>query len=101
MAYFRKRENKTWEYRISYKDVNGKNKIKSKSGFRTKSEANQAAIEAEKALNQNTLSASIAFIPAINIIILSAGNLNTSSFVIKSLARKFSEVFLLKNPLFV
>lgn len=56
MAYFRKRENKTWEYRISYKDVNGKNKIKSKSGFRTKSEANQAAIEAEKALNQNTLS---------------------------------------------
>ena len=35
MAYFRKRAN-GWEYRISYKDSNGKYKQKSKSGFKTK-----------------------------------------------------------------
>lgn len=54
MAYFRKRSN-GWEYRISYKDSEGKNKIKSKSGFKTKSEANHAALEAELAINQNIL----------------------------------------------
>lgn len=46
MAYFRKREN-GWEYRISYKSSDGKYKQKSKSGFRTKSEAVQAAAKAE------------------------------------------------------
>lgn len=54
MAYFRKRSN-GWEYRISYKDSEGKHKIKSKSGFKTKSEASHAAIEAEMALHQNIL----------------------------------------------
>lgn len=46
MAYFRKRDN-GWEYRISYKAPNGSYKQKSKSGFRTKSEAVQAASQAE------------------------------------------------------
>lgn len=46
MAYFRKRTN-GWEYRISYKTPDGKFKLKTKSGFRTKSEAVQAAAKAE------------------------------------------------------
>lgn len=46
MAYFRKREN-GWEYRISYKAPDGSYKQKSKSGFRTKSEAVQSASQAE------------------------------------------------------
>ncbi|HEM4802414.1 TPA: Arm DNA-binding domain-containing protein, partial [Streptococcus suis] len=46
MAYFRKRDN-GWEYRISYKASDGSYKQKSKSGFRTKSEAVQAASQAE------------------------------------------------------
>ncbi|MFH6626336.1 tyrosine-type recombinase/integrase [Streptococcus suis] len=46
MAYFRKREN-GWEYRISYKAPDGSYKQKSKSGFRTKSDAVQAASQAE------------------------------------------------------
>ncbi|HEL9635089.1 TPA: site-specific integrase [Streptococcus suis] len=46
MAYFRKRDN-GWEYRISYKAPDGSYKQKSKSGFRTKSDAVQAASQAE------------------------------------------------------
>ncbi|HFH9834860.1 TPA: site-specific integrase [Streptococcus suis] len=46
MAYFRKREN-GWEYRISYKAPDGSYKQKSKSGFRTKSEAVHSASQAE------------------------------------------------------
>lgn len=46
MAYYRKRDN-GWEYRISYKAPDGSYKQKSKSGFRTKSEATQAAAQAE------------------------------------------------------
>ncbi|WP_024411066.1 tyrosine-type recombinase/integrase [Streptococcus suis] len=46
MAYFRKRDN-GWEYRISYKAHDGSYKQKSKSGYRTKSEAVQAASQAE------------------------------------------------------
>ena len=52
MAYFRKRDN-GWEYRISYKGSDGKYKQKSKSGFKTKALANQAAIEAERTLQNN------------------------------------------------
>lgn len=50
MAYFRKRTN-GWEYRISYKTPDGKFKQKSKSGFRTKSDAARAANQAENLLN--------------------------------------------------
>ncbi|WP_024377496.1 tyrosine-type recombinase/integrase [Streptococcus suis] len=46
MAYFRKRDN-GWEYRISYKAPDGSYKQKSKSGYRTKTEAVQAASQAE------------------------------------------------------
>lgn len=46
MAYFRKRTN-GWEYRISYKTPDGKFKLKTKSGFRTKNEAIQAAAKTE------------------------------------------------------
>lgn len=53
MAYFRKRTN-GWEYRISYKTPDGKFKQKSKSGFRTKSEAVRAASEAELNLEKYT-----------------------------------------------
>ena len=52
MAYFRKRDN-GWEYRISYKAPDGSYKQKSKSGYRTKSEASAAALEAERLLNKN------------------------------------------------
>ena len=55
MAYFRKRNNNTWEYRISYKDSTGNNKIKSKSGFKTKTEAKQFALEAELMLSNDTM----------------------------------------------
>ncbi|MEV9651222.1 site-specific integrase [Bacillus aerius] len=48
MATFRKRGDK-WEYRISFKDpFTLKYKVKSKSGFKTKKEAQQAATEQEK-----------------------------------------------------
>lgn len=50
MAYFRKREN-GWEYRISYKAPDGSYKQKSKSGYRTKAEAVQAASQAEMELS--------------------------------------------------
>lgn len=53
MAYFRKRSN-GWEYRISYKDANGKYRQKSKSKFKTKALAKAAALEAELKLNQNS-----------------------------------------------
>jgi integrase len=47
MAFFRKRGS-TWEYRISYVDRRtGKQKEKSKGGFKTKKEAQIAAAEAE------------------------------------------------------
>ena len=49
MAFFRKLDS-GWEYRISYKDMNGKFKEKSKRGFRTKKEAEIAASEIEKEL---------------------------------------------------
>lgn len=52
MAYFRKRDN-GWEYRISYKAPDGSYKQKSKSGYRTKSKASAAALEAERLLNKN------------------------------------------------
>ncbi|GAA0057913.1 site-specific integrase [Streptococcus canis] len=51
MAYFRKREN-GWEYRISYKAPDGSFKQKSKSGYRTKAEAIQAASQAEIELSE-------------------------------------------------
>ncbi|WP_340640624.1 site-specific integrase [Bacillus atrophaeus] len=48
MATFRKRGDK-WEYRVSFKDpFTLKYKIKSKSGFKTKKEAQKAASEQEK-----------------------------------------------------
>jgi len=48
MATFRKRNGK-WEYRVSFKDpFTQKYKVKSKSGFATKKEAQTAASEAEK-----------------------------------------------------
>lgn len=46
MAYFRKQTN-GWEYRISYKAPDEKFKLKTKSGFRTKNEAVQAAAKVE------------------------------------------------------
>lgn len=55
MASFRKRPN-GWEYRISYKDENGKNKIKSKGGFKTKSEASKVAAEMEVKISKAPLS---------------------------------------------
>jgi integrase len=51
MAYFRKRGEK-WEYRIKYTDrVSGKQKEKTKGGFRTKKEAQLAAFEEESNIN--------------------------------------------------
>ncbi|HEN0363991.1 TPA: site-specific integrase [Streptococcus agalactiae] len=56
MAYFRKRDN-GWEYRISYKDITGKYRQKSKSGFKTKKqaelEANKIEIELSKGFQIN------------------------------------------------
>lgn len=55
MASFRKR-NDLWEYRISYKDNNGKYKIKSKSGFKTKKEAQLSAHKSlEELENSNSI----------------------------------------------
>lgn len=51
MASIRKR-NGSWQYRISYKDLDGKYKEKSKSKFRTKKEAQLAAEKAERQLNK-------------------------------------------------
>lgn len=44
MVSYRKRAN-GWEYRISYKDVHGNYREKSKSKFKTKAEATLAANE--------------------------------------------------------
>lgn len=52
MAYYRKRDN-GWEYRISFKDQNGKYRQKSKSGFKTKKLAQAAARTVEVGLSQN------------------------------------------------
>lgn len=61
MAYFRKRAN-GWEYRISYKDNDGKYKQLSKSGFKTKSLAQRAAAVAESEyLKGNIIDKSISF----------------------------------------
>lgn len=55
MASFRKRENGTWEYRIRYKDpATQKYKEKSKSGFKTKKEAQLAAAKVEQEINAGT-----------------------------------------------
>lgn len=54
MAYFRKRDN-GWEYRISYKAIDGSYKQKSKSGFRTKSEAAQSASQSEIELSDGVV----------------------------------------------
>ncbi|GIP38340.1 integrase [Paenibacillus sp. J31TS4] len=51
MAFYRKRGEK-WEYRISYVDrQTGKQKEKTKGGFRTKKEAQLAAVEEESKIN--------------------------------------------------
>lgn len=44
-----------WQYRVSYKDDDGNYKTKSKNGFRTKSEAQQAAAIVEQQLNVGTI----------------------------------------------
>lgn len=49
MTSFRKREG-SWEYRISYKTIDGSYKQKSKRGYRTKADAQRAAAEIEKEL---------------------------------------------------
>ena len=53
MANFRKR-GKTWQFRLSYKDNNGEYKKFEKGGFKTKKEAEAAADEAKKNLNNNS-----------------------------------------------
>lgn len=56
MASFRKHANGTWEFRIRYKDpVTQKYKEKSKRGFKTKKEAQIAAIELEQEIRSGTL----------------------------------------------
>ncbi|WEA87051.1 Arm DNA-binding domain-containing protein [Streptococcus anginosus] len=49
MASYRKRNN-GWEYRVSYKKPDGTYGEKSKRGYRTKSEAERAAAEAQREL---------------------------------------------------
>lgn len=53
MASYRK-VGKAWQFRISYKDTNGKFKRIEQSGFRTKSEAIEAADEAKRNLNNKS-----------------------------------------------
>ena len=54
MASFRKSDNGTWQYRIRYKDkLRNEFKEKSKSGFKTKKEAQLAALEMERELNHS------------------------------------------------
>ncbi|HEP3562741.1 TPA: site-specific integrase [Streptococcus pyogenes] len=50
MASFRKRDG-SWEYRISYKALDGSYKQKSKRGYRTKADAQRAAAEVERELS--------------------------------------------------
>lgn len=52
MASFRKHKS-GWEYRISYKDANGKFKEKSKRGFKNKTEAHIAAYKVELELSKD------------------------------------------------
>lgn len=53
MASFRKHKNGTWEYRIRYKDrIQNKYREKSKSGFKTKKEAQIAAAQVELEIEQ-------------------------------------------------
>lgn len=47
MASFQKLGKNNWQYRISYKDKDGKYKEKSKSGFRTKGDAEREASKKE------------------------------------------------------
>ena len=54
MAYYRKRSN-GWEYRISYKAPDGSYKQKTKSGYRTKGDAQRAAAQAELDLLDNVI----------------------------------------------
>ena len=56
MAFYRKLET-GWEYRITYRDSQGKKREKSKRGFKTKSLAKAAAQQAE--LDLNTLTADL------------------------------------------
>lgn len=53
MASYRKYDNGSWEYRISYKDpFSQNNKVKSKRGFKTKKEAQLAAKDMEQQLSE-------------------------------------------------
>lgn len=66
MASFRKR-GKNWEYRIRFKDKDGKHKEYSKGGFSTKVEAKTAATKAEnELLKGNNLSENPIFIEYMN-----------------------------------
>ncbi|MGT2715605.1 tyrosine-type recombinase/integrase [Streptococcus respiraculi] len=53
MAFYKKLSS-GWQYRISYKDANGKYREKSKKGFKTKALAQAAAMEVELFLKKNT-----------------------------------------------
>lgn len=54
MASFKKHKNGTWEYRVRYKDLtNNKYREKSKSGFKTKKEAQLAASSIELDIDQH------------------------------------------------
>ncbi|MGQ7461711.1 site-specific integrase [Streptococcus suis] len=53
MAFYKKLSS-GWQYRVSYKDANGKYREKSKKGFKTKSQAQAAAMELELFLKKNT-----------------------------------------------
>ncbi|MBJ6746432.1 site-specific integrase [Streptococcus sp. 121] len=53
MAFYKKLST-GWQYRISYKDANGKYREKSKKGFKTKAQAQSAAMEAELLLKKNS-----------------------------------------------
>lgn len=50
MASFKKLKS-GWQYRVSYKDIDGKYRTKSKNGFRTKSEAQAEAEKLERLLS--------------------------------------------------
>lgn len=53
MAFYKKISS-GWQYRVSYKDANGKYREKSKKGFKTKAQAQAAAMEVELSLKKNT-----------------------------------------------
>lgn len=52
MAQIYKRNN-SWSYRVTYKDISGKRKSISKSGFKTKKEAANSALEIEQKKKHN------------------------------------------------